>query len=78
MGGMQRGCAGEVLSGGAERMSPELFKLCYDYKVKYKDNRLLVSIIKKTNDSQCLSFFSELDVGKKLKTLAKNKLKKLK
>ena len=41
-----------------ERMSPALFKLCYDYKVKYKDNRLLINIIKKTNDSQCLAFFS--------------------
>ena len=60
-----------------ERMSPALFKLCYDYKVKYKDNRLLLNIIKKTNDSQCLAFFSELDVGKKLKKLAKNKLTKL-
>lgn len=61
-----------------ERMSPSLFKLCYDYKVKFKDNRLLLNIIKQTNDSQCLAFFSELDVGKKLKTLAQNKLKKLK
>lgn len=60
-----------------ERISPELFKLCYDYKVKFKDNRLLINIIKKTNDSQCLSLFSELEVGKKLKTLAKNKLKKI-
>lgn len=61
-----------------ERISPDLFKLCYDYKVKYKDNRLLINIIKKTNDSQCLAFFSELDVGKKIKTLAQNKLNKLK
>ena len=61
----------------SERISPELFKLCYDYKVKFKDNRLLINIIKETNDSQCLSFFSELDVGKKLKTLAQNKLKKI-
>ena len=62
----------------SERMSPDLFKLCYDYKVKFKDNRLLINVIKKTNDSQCLALFEELEVGKKLKTLAKNKLKKLK
>lgn len=60
-----------------EELTTELFKLCYKYKKEFQDNRLLVSIIEKTNDVEFLSLFSELEIGKRIKTLANNKLNQL-
>ena len=60
-----------------EEMTLELFKLSYDYKLEFKDNRLLINIIKSTNSIELLSLFSELEIGKKIKTLANNKMNKL-
>lgn len=60
-----------------EELTSELFELCYNYKREFEDNRLLVSIIEKTKDVEFLSLFSELEIGKRIKTLANNKLNQL-
>ena len=61
----------------AEVLTVELFNLCYKYKLDFNDNRLLVSIIKNTDSHEFLSMFENMEVGKKIKTLANNKLSKL-
>ena len=60
-----------------EELTTELFNLCFKYKKDFNDNRLLISIIQKTNNIEFLSLFLELKIGKKIKTLAKNKLNQL-
>jgi hypothetical protein len=60
-----------------EELSNNLFNLCYDYKKDFKDNRLLIAIIQKTDNPKYLSMFTDLDIGKKIKTLAQNKLNKI-
>ena len=55
----------------------ELFNLCYMYKTDFNDNRLHIAIIKKTDNYELLSMFENMEVGKKMKTLANNKLSKL-
>ncbi len=60
-----------------EELTPELFDLCYKYKKDFDDNRLLINIIQKTEKTEFLSRFLNLDIGKKIKTLATNKLNKL-
>lgn len=60
-----------------EELTSELFNLCYNYKKEYNDNRLLISIIKKTDNVEFLSLFAEIKIGKKIKTLASNKLNQL-
>ena len=60
-----------------EKLTMELFQLCFKYKNEFNDNRLLISIIKQTNDVEFLSLFSEIKIGKKIKTLASNKLNQI-
>ena len=60
-----------------ETLTVELFNLCYKYKSDFNDNRLLISIIKKTDNPEYLSMFANMEVGKKMKTLASNKLSKI-
>lgn len=61
----------------SEELSEDLFNLCYKYKTDFNDNRLLIGIIKKTDNYEYLSMFENMEVGKKMKTLASNKLSKL-
>lgn len=60
-----------------EELTSELFSLCFDYKTEFNDNRLLIHIIQKTDNVDVLSLFSGLEIGKKIKTLAKNRLNQL-
>ena len=60
-----------------EILTVELFNLCYKYKADFNDNRLLIGIIKKTDSPEFLSMFANMEVGKKIKTLAKNKLNQI-
>ena len=50
---------------------------CCKSETNKKHNRLLISIIKQTNDVEFLSLFSEIKIGKKIKTLASNKLNQI-
>lgn len=60
-----------------EELTKELFNQCFKYKNEFNDNRLLILIIKKTNKLEILSLFLEVEIGKKIKTLASNKISKL-
>lgn len=60
-----------------EELTSELFNLCFNYKKEFNDNRLLINIIKKTDSVEFLSLFAKLEIGKKIKTLASNKLNKI-
>ena len=60
-----------------EELTLELFNLCFKYKMEFNDNRLLINIIQKADNVEFLSLFPELEIGKKIKTLAKNKLNQL-
>lgn len=60
-----------------ETISDELFDLCMKYKEEFRDNRLLFQIIETTENPEVLSRFADLEVGKKIRTFAQNKLNKL-
>lgn len=61
-----------------EELTSELFDACLKYKKMFNDNRLLISIIQSSEDVDVLSRFQQIEIGKKIKTLASNKTKKLK
>ena len=69
----------EVLSKrlNNEDLDAELFKLCLDYKEEFRDNRLLFSIIEKTDNTDFLQRITELEVGKRIKTSAQKKLNQI-
>jgi len=60
-----------------EELSQELLDLCMDYKNTYKDNRLSVMIIKKSQDEHILKSFLTNGSGKQIRTLAEKKLKRI-
>lgn len=61
-----------------EVVSFDLYHECFAYKRKFKDNRLLFALIKKTDNQEILFQFESNDCGKQLKKLAAKKLAKLK
>ena len=60
-----------------EPLTDELFEACMNYKKEFEDNRLIESIIHEAAEPTFLLKFETEKVGKRIKTLAKNKLKKL-
>ncbi len=61
-----------------EKVTPELFQACLQYKKDFKDNRLLFLIIKQTDNEDILADFETNGSGKQLRTLATKKLNQLK
>lgn len=55
----------------------ELLKECFDFSKNYQTNILLEIIIDKTSDKDILEKFTTDDFGKKIRNLAKQKLKQL-
>ncbi len=61
----------------SEDITEDLYKECLDYKKKFKDNRLLISIINVTDNQEILEQFKTNGSGKQIRTLAEKKLKKI-
>lgn len=70
----------EVLSRkiAKESITTEIYIESLAYKKDYDDNRLLVSIIKKTNNLEILADFEQNGCGKRLRTLAEKRINQLK
>lgn len=60
-----------------ENLSIDLYKDCLTYKNEFSDNRLLVSIIERSDNEAILSDFANNGSGKRIRTLAEKKLKRI-
>lgn len=58
-------------------LTAELLKECFDFSKNYQTNVLFQIIIDKTSDKDILKKFTTDDFGKKIRNLAKQKLKQL-
>lgn len=69
----------EVLSRriATEEIDEELFLESFEYKKEFKDNRLLLAIIEKTENVNLLAKFETNGSGKQLRKLAQKKLAKI-
>lgn len=62
----------------SEPITFAIYKRCLAYKNDFSDSRPLIAMIKKTEDEEILADFEGNDCGKKIKTLALNKLSQVK
>ena len=62
----------------AEEITKELYQECLQYKKEFKDNRLLIQMIGKTENPDILSDFSNNGSGKRIRTIAEKRLKQIK
>jgi hypothetical protein len=60
-----------------EEILEDLFFECFEYKKEFKDNRLLMAIIEKTENVNLLAKFESNGSGKQLRKLAQKRLAKL-
>ena len=60
-----------------EPITEELFDACFKYKKEFRDNRLIVKIIKTTDNEDLLLEFETNGSGKQLRTLAQKRLNSL-
>ena len=58
----------------SEPITFAFYKRCLAYKNDFSDSRPLVAMIKKTDDVEILEDFQNIECGKKIKTLAQNRL----
>jgi hypothetical protein len=61
----------------AEEITKELYQECLQYKKEFKDNRLLIQMIGKTENPDILSDFSNNGSGKRIRTIAEKRLKQI-
>lgn len=61
----------------AEAITTELYIESVEYKQDYDDNRLLISIIRKTENVEILKDFEHNGCGKRLRTMAQKRLNQL-
>ena len=60
-----------------EEITEELYTQCLDYKNEFSDNRLLVLLIDVTDNIEILSNFETNSCGKRMRTLAEKKIRKI-
>jgi hypothetical protein len=60
-----------------EEITFEFYQECLAYKNKFEDSRLLVAIIAKTEDEKILNDFETNGCGKRIRTLASKRLRKV-
>lgn len=60
-----------------EELTEDLFVACFDYKLEFKDNRLIDIIIQETEDTVLLDRLASSQSGKQIRTRASKKLRQV-